>query len=104
MPNIKIEVRNPAETEKFTMAVPNDVPVGDLRDAIVDSMGLPLRGQGGRSLRYHLSVRDRDGNLEQLNENDSLEENEVQEEDELQLTVEMTAGSLLCRNTWEFIR
>ncbi len=104
MANIRIGVINPAETEKVTMQVPDDAAVGDLRDAIVDAMGLPLRGQNGRRLRYHLSGRDQQGNLERLDEDSTLEENEVQDGDALQLAVEMTAGSLLCENTWGSMR
>jgi hypothetical protein len=91
---ITVGVINPAETEKVTMQVPDDVAVGDLRDAIVDQMGLPPRGQNGRRLQYHLSIRDSDGNLERLNESDTLEENEVGDGGVLQITVEMTAGRI----------
>ena len=99
MANITIGIINPAESEKATAQVPDDVPVGHLTEAIVDSMGLPVRGQDGRRLRYHLSTRDRDGNLERLNDNQSLEENEVGADDVLQLTVEMVAGGLCPGNT-----
>jgi hypothetical protein len=97
MANITIGVVNPPETEKATAQVPNDVPVGRLTEAIVDSMGLPLRGQDGRRLRYHLSSRDRDGNLIRLNGNQSLKENEVGDGDVLQLTVEMVSDELDAR-------
>jgi hypothetical protein len=99
MANITIGVINPAETEKVTMGVPNDVPVGYVTEAMVDNMGLPLRGQDGRRLRYHLSARDRDGNLERLDDKQTLEENEVGDRDMLQLTVEMVAGGLRPRDT-----
>jgi hypothetical protein len=92
MANITIGVVNPAETEKVTAQVPNDVAVGYITEAIVDRMGLPPRGQDGRRLRYHLSSRDRDGNLARLDDNQTLEENEVGDSDVLQLTVEMVAG------------
>ncbi len=99
MPNIQIGVRNPAETEKVTMQAPDNVPVRDVTDAMVDSMGLPPRGQDGRRMRYHLSARDKDGKLRRLNDKQSLAENEVQDGDVLQLTVEFVAGSLSRRST-----
>ncbi len=88
MANIRIKVTDPGETEVFYMRVPNDVPVGDLRDAMVDSMELPLRGQRRRRLHYHLSVRNPDGNLDWLDENNTLEDSEVQDGDPLQLVKE----------------
>jgi hypothetical protein len=91
---MRIGVVNPAETEKVTMQVPEDVPVRDITDALVDSMGLPLRGQDGQRLRYHLSGRDSDGRLRRLDNKDTLEENEVADGGVLQLTVEMVAGKL----------
>ena len=92
--SIRVGVINPAETEKVTMQVPEDVAVQDLREAMVEQMGLPTRGQNGQRLRYHLNVRTEDGTLERLDDGASLEENEVQEGDVLQLTVEMVAGKL----------
>ena len=91
---IRVGVINPAETEKVTMQVPEDVAVQDLREAMVEQMGLPTRGQNGQRLRYHLNVRTEEGTLERLDDGASLEENEVQEGDVLQLTVEMVAGKL----------
>lgn len=95
MANITIGVINPAETEKVTMQVPNDVPVGYVTEAMVEAMGLPVRVEDGRRLRYHLSARDQNGNLERLDDKQTLEENEVQDGDVLQLTVEMVAGCFL---------
>jgi hypothetical protein len=91
---VRIGVINPSESEKVTMDVPNDAVVRNLTDAIVDTMGLPLRGENGRRLRYHLSTRDSEGHLERLDENTTLDENQVDNGDVLQVTVEMTAGNL----------
>ena len=92
MAQITIGIVNPAETEKSTALIPNDVPVSAITEALVDSMGLPLRGQDGRRLRYHLSVRDREG-MVRLDDKQSLEENGVEDGSVLNLTVEMVAGS-----------
>jgi hypothetical protein len=89
---ITVGVINPAETEKVTMRVPNDAPVADIRDAIVDAMDLPSRGQDGQRIRYRLAIRNEDGRLEQLNEKETLEEAEVGDGAILQITVEMVAG------------
>lgn len=93
MADITIGIINPAETERVNIIVPNDVPVGQLTEAIVDAMGLPLRGQDGRRLRYHLNARDQNS-LEQLDNDAALDQNEVQDGGILQLTVEMTAGPI----------
>ncbi len=93
MPDIRIGVINPAETEKVTMQLPNDAPVADVTNAMVQAMNMPPVGQDGRRIRYHLSVRDHDGNLERLDEKRTLEENGVQDGSVLQLTVEMVAGT-----------
>ena len=96
---ITVGVVNPAETEKVTMQVPTDAPVGDLTDAMVEQMGLPLRAANGQRTRYHLGLRERDPNpntprmnVRRLDDNRSLEQNGVQDGDALQLTVEMVAG------------
>lgn len=93
MAPLRIGVINPTETEKVTMQVPNDVPVQDLREAMVERMDLPSRGQNGERMRYHLNVRNSEGKLERLNDRDTLEQSEVQDGDILQLTVEMVAGT-----------
>jgi hypothetical protein len=93
MARIRIGVINPAETEKVSMQVPDDVPVGYLAEAMVDEMGLPPRGQDGQRLRYHLSSRNQDDTLERLDDTRTLEDNGVQDGGMLQLTVEMVAGS-----------
>lgn len=92
MPLIQIGVINPAETEKVSMQVPDDVTVRDLQEAMVEQMGLPTRGQNGQRLRYHLNVRNEDENWERLDDGATLQENEVEQGDVLQLTVEMVAG------------
>lgn len=92
MSRITIAVVNPSETEKTTITVPDDVAVGDLTAAIVKELGLPQRGSNGRRLRYHVNLSDEEGNLEQLDESESLDENEVDDGSVLQLTVEMSAG------------
>jgi hypothetical protein len=93
MPTIQVGVINPSETEKFVMQVPDDVPVRDLQEAMVEQMNLPIRGNNGERLRYHLNVRNQDGNLERLDEHETLDENDVEAGDVLQLNVEMVAGS-----------
>lgn len=93
MAEITVGIINPTETEKTTVVVPNDVAVGSITEAMVDAMGLPPRGNNGRRLRYHLSERNEDGDLERLSEKETLEENEVGDGAVLQLTVEMVAGS-----------
>jgi len=92
MASLRVAVINPAETEKVTMQVPNDIPVQDLRVAMVEHMGLPPRGQNGERMRYHLNVRNAEGKLERLNDRETLEQSDVQDGDILQLTVEMVAG------------
>jgi uncharacterized ubiquitin-like protein YukD len=89
---ITVGVINLAETEKVTMRIPNDAPVADIRDAIVDAMDLPSRGQDGRRIRYRLATRNEDGRLEQLNEKDTLEAAKVGNGDVLQVLVEMSVG------------
>lgn len=97
MPSIQVGVINPSETEKVTMQVPDDVPVRDLQDAMVEQMDLPTRGKNGERLRYHLSVVRKGEPLERLDNNETLQENNVQNGDVLQLTVEMVAGA--CKNS-----
>lgn len=92
MPPIRIGVVNPAETEKVTMEVPNDVEIGDVTEAMVEAMNLPPRGNDGRRLRYHLNRRNEEGELERLDPSETLEDNDVQEGDALSLSVEMVAG------------
>jgi hypothetical protein len=85
MANIQIGVINPEETEKVTMQVPNDVPVRDVTEAIVELMKLPPQEQYGELLRYWLNRREPDGHLERLQDNLTLGENRVQGGDVLQL-------------------
>jgi hypothetical protein len=92
MPAIQVGVINPSETEKVVMQVPNDVPVRELQEAMVEQMGLPTRGNNGERLRYNLNVRNQNGTLDRLNDRETLEENEVDAGDILQLNVEMVAG------------
>lgn len=94
MTAITIGVINPAETEKVTMQVPDDVIVRDLQEAMIEQMGLPIRA-GGQRLRYHLNVRADDGKLERLDDETTLAGSKVQEGNILQLTVEMIAGCFL---------
>lgn len=92
MASLNVGVITPDETQKFTMQVPDDVPVQDLREAMVENMGLPSRGQYGERMRYHLNIRNPEGKLERLDDRDTLEQSEVQDGDVLQLTVEMVEG------------
>jgi hypothetical protein len=92
MPRITVGVINPAETEKVTMQVPDDVPVEELTRAIVGGMNLPPTGANGRPLRYHLSARSNRGQLNRLAEERDLASQGVGEDSILQLTVEMVAG------------
>ncbi len=82
---IEIKVVNPTKTASVTMQVPNDVVVRDLTDAIVKGLELPLQGQGGRKLRYRLGRKNRDRELEQLEDNRTLNENGVRDDDSLEL-------------------
>jgi len=95
MAHITINVINPAETEKITMQVPDDVITRDLRKAIVTTIGLPIYDRNRKRLRYHLSLRDDNSRLERLDFRKTLAENEVCNGDTLQLTVEMLAGCFL---------
>jgi hypothetical protein len=95
MANINIGVIDPSQSSKTNMEVPNDTPVGDLTEAMVEAMGLPVTGSNGRPLRYQLSARGEDGRLTRLTENRTLEQNSVQQDTVLQLSVEMVAGKIL---------
>ena len=92
MPTIQVGVINPTETEKFVMQVPDDVPVRDLQEAMVEQMNLPTRGNNGERLRYHLNVQ-RGETLDRLQDRETLDEAGVDAGDVLRLTVEMVAGS-----------
>ena len=93
MAEINISVIDPTQSNKTNMAVPDDVDVGTLIEAMVDAMGLPTEGANGRPLRYQLSQRDDAGNLSRLSENKSLAGNRTEQGSILQLTVEMVAGT-----------
>lgn len=93
MADMNISVIDPTQSSKSNMAVPDDVDVGTLIEAIVDAMGLPVEGANGRPLRYQLSLRDNAGNLSRLNEKQTLSENGMEQDSILQLTVEMVAGA-----------
>jgi hypothetical protein len=99
MTAIRIGVINPAETEKVTMQVPDDVILRDLREAMVEQMGLPTSRSNGQPISYHLNIRADDGKLKRLEDEVTLGEIEVQEGDVLQLTVEMVAGCFLAGTT-----
>lgn len=92
MPAIQVSVINPSETEKITMQVPNDAPIRDLREAMIEQIGLPTQGNSGQKLRYHLNIRNEDGTLERLNDQETLGEKDVKVGGLLQITLEMAAG------------
>lgn len=91
MARITIGLMNPSETEKTTMVVPDDVPVGMLTDAVVRELRMPLRGNDGRRLRYRVAT-DGEGGLKELNPSRTLEDLNVGEGAVLRLNVEVVAG------------
>lgn len=93
MARIGIGVIDPSQSEKTNMEVPDDVRVEDLVEAMVEEMGLPVNGANGRPNRYQLNLRQANGHLTRLDENQTLGQNNVQAEATLQLTVEMVAGT-----------
>lgn len=90
---MRIGVIDVSQSEKTNMEVPDDVPVEDLVEAMVEAMGLPANGANGRPNRYQLNLRQPDGRLTRLDENQTLTQNGVQAEATLQMTVEMVAGT-----------
>lgn len=95
MAQIRVGVIDPAENQPIIVEVPDDVMVRDLREALVEQLGLPTRDRNGQPLRYHLNIRKDDGTLERLEDKSTLEENNIQEGGVLQLNVEMVAGCFL---------
>ena len=92
MSHITVGVINPAETEKVTVKIPDDVEMEQLVPALVSSMGMPIFSTVGDALVYHLSRREEDGSLTRLNKKETLADAGVESGNVLQLTVEMVAG------------
>ncbi len=91
MSSIAIGVISPSQSSKTSMEVPDDTPIGDLVESMVEAMELPVTSSSGRQLHYQLSVRGEDGRLNRLAENRTLEQSGVQQDAVLELSVEMVA-------------
>src|ERR1043165_3064065 len=92
MAKIQIGVIDPPEEEKTNMEVPDNVDVKSLVEAMVQEMGLPIRGPTGRDTQYELNARASDGRLSRLDPKMTLAQNGVESGAILRLTVEMVAG------------
>jgi len=92
MSQIVIAVIDPSQSEKTNMEVPDDVDVRSLTEAMIEQMGMPTRGANGRRILYQLNLREEDGRLRRLDDNQTLAENGVQNDAVLQLITEARAG------------
>lgn len=94
MTAIRIAVIDPTKTEKVNMEVPDDVPVKDLLEAMIDTLKYPVIGARGRHLRYQLYVQRSNGQQELLEERDTLAQNAIDDGADLQIyqDQEMIAG------------
>jgi hypothetical protein len=95
MATIRIGVIDPSQSSKTTMEVPDDVPVDQLAEAMIEVMGLPSKDSSGKKLNYSLSLLTANESFERLTAKSTLSEIGVESGAVLQLSPEIVAGCFL---------